>query len=346
MEWRKEIWTWLLVTAMTALIWIWAAGETREERAINYARVEFAAPQSGSWVITPNSMNLKVRIEGSRNAIQKAERFLNEPLVLSVPPVEGTYVLDLTEQLREHQGLRQTGARITDSEPRTIALNLDKIAEVKAAVKAVLPGIKTEGEVVIEPAEITVAMPKSLQNGSSPLTVEAVVDRSELDQLEPGIQHTLEVRVRPPNGLSATDPMTLNPAKVRVSFVIRSRVREITLESVAVHVGTPYQDREGYLVEIEPQQLQNVVVSADEDLIRRIESGEVPVVGVVHLRTRDLEEKIKSKAVSYYMALVPQATGLTTFVPVTARADRGEMPRIRLKIVDRLNAQASEPDAS
>jgi hypothetical protein len=101
-----------------------------------------------------------------------------------------------------------------------------------------------------------------------------------------------------------------------------------------VQLAGPPEDRDIYTVEIDPKQLRDVTVSADSDLIRRIESGEVPVVAFLHLSSREKEMQIESKRVSYFMALVSDPAG-TRFVPVTVKAPANELPVIKLKIARR-----------
>ena len=58
MAWRKEIWTVVIVTVVTVLIWFWAAGETQEQRAVNYARVEFVVAEPEEWLLANNGQAL------------------------------------------------------------------------------------------------------------------------------------------------------------------------------------------------------------------------------------------------------------------------------------------------
>src|SRR5688572_862236 len=183
---RTELWTWVLVTAMTMLIWVWAAGETQEDQVINYARIQFTVPEPENWVVGPHEQQaLTLVIEGSRQAIQAAEALLRRPLSVSIPAVEGEQNIDILERLRTHEQLRQTGAKVTVADPNVVEVKLDKIIRSPATVKAVLPNVRTEGDVVIDPPEVTVSMPGDLRERlPSQLTVEAVIDRAELERLE------------------------------------------------------------------------------------------------------------------------------------------------------------------
>lgn len=335
--WTRELWTYVIVTLVTVLIWFWAAGETRETKVINNARVQFTVPEPANWVITPPPPQAAtLTIEGSTFALQKAEALLRGPLEISVSPTPGRQTIDILERLQRHDLLRETGVTVVSAEPTQVEIELDRIERSTVRIKPSLPGVTTEGEIVIDPPEVIVAMPSQLrQSYPQGVTVEAFVDRAELDRLQPGIPHTLEVKLRIPEliGLvGSNNNVTITPSRAMMTFTIRSRTRETLLESVRVQVAGPPEDRNAYTVEIEPKQLRNVTIIADADLIRRIENNEVPVFAMLHLSSREKEARIESKRVTYFIAMVPEASG-TRGVQVEARVDGvAEMPLVRLNI--------------
>lgn len=337
MDWHKELWTYLIVTAVAVLIWLWSAGETREVKRIEFARMQFTVPESQNWVITPNQVPLSVIVDGSKLANQRAETLCRQPVRIAISAVSGRQTVYLLERLRQHDGLRSTGVAIRAVEPTSVELDLDPVERMTARVKASLPGVQPEGDVVIEPAEVSVAMPARMrQRFPQSLFVEAFVDRSDLDRLKPGIRQTLDANLRLPEGLPSGSDVTIAPSKVSMSFVIRSRTREIKLDSVRVQLAGPPEDRDAYAVAVDPKQLRDVVVTADADLIRRIESNEVTVVAILHLSSREKESRIDSKKITAFMTLVPEAGGSTRGVQVQAKVgDSNEMPTVKLRITDR-----------
>jgi hypothetical protein len=336
-KWQKEVWTYLIVTLVTVLIWAWAAGETRERKTINYARVQFVVPEQESWIIEPQQQPAILVVEGSKLSLQKAETLLRRsPLRVNVSPTVGRQSLDLADRMRAQDDLRETGVTVVSAEPPAMDITLDKIESVSAAVKPVLPGVTAEGEIVIEPREIVIRMPNRVrQRLPQGISVEAFIDRFELDQLEPGVRHTRDVKVRLPPDLAANQDVTVSPSSVSMSFTIRSRTREAKLENIRVQLAGPPEDCEIYSMEIEPKQLRGVTISADADLIRRIEANEVPVIAFLHVSSREKEAKIESKRISYFMALVTEAGGGTRYIPVNFKGTAAEMPVISLKITPR-----------
>ena len=337
----QEIWTIMLVTIVTVLIWVWAAGETRERKDPLNATVQFTVPDPENWVIQPEQQSMVMVIEGSQLALRRAQQLLNEPLVISVPAVIGRQTVNLPERVRQHDELRATGLSLISIEPQQASIELDKIERLSVAVKPNLPGVQTEGEITVEPPEVTIAVPSRLRSRfGEGFTVDAVMEKAELDRLQPGLQHTLDVRLRLPEGF-ATNDVRLTPARAKLTFTIRSRTREVRVDTIRVQVAGPPEDADMYSVEIEPRQLNNVTITADADLVRRIQNNEVPVIAMLHLSSREKETRIESKRISGFVALVPEPNGVTRIQQVTGKAgDTTELPAIKLKIALR-NVQPS-----
>lgn len=333
----RDLLTYLVVSAVTLLIWLWAAGETRQDRTISYARVQFIASDSDNWLINPGQTPMTVMVQGSRLAIEKVENLLRRPLRMEVRAAAGAQTIDLAQQLRELREIRDTGATIRSVEPPTQDIDLDHVERVTAAVKPVLRGVQAHDGLKSDPAEVILAMPSRLrQRIPTDITVEAIVEQSELDRLERGVPQTLEVKVRAPEWLTYAGNVTVTPPKIQLSFTIRSRQAEIILDSVPVQVADLADDRPKYAVEINPTALRNVTITAESDLIRRISAGEVPVVAVLHLSPREKADRIGGKAISYFIALVPDANGGSEGTLVKGRiGDSSDAPVVQVRITDR-----------
>jgi hypothetical protein len=337
----QELWTIVLVTIVTVLIWVWAAGETRERKDPLNATVHFTVPDPENWVIRPEQQSIVIVIEGSQLALRRAQELLTEPLVISVPGKVGRQTIILPERVRQHDELRATGVSIITVDPQQMSIELDQIERFAVPVKPNLPGVQTEGEIVVDPPEVMIAVPNQLRSRfGEGFAVEALIERAELDRMQPGVPHTQEVRVRLPDGSAAND-VRVTPGRVKMTFTIRSRTRDIQLGTVRVQVTGPPEDAELYTVEIEPRQLNNVTITADSDLVRRIQNNEVPVIAMLHLGSREKEAGLESKRISGFVALVPDAGGGTRIQQVTGKVgETTELPAIRLKITKRESAPA------
>ncbi len=330
---KKELWTIVIVTAVTVLIWFWAAGETLNQRTVN-ARIAFTLPEPETWLVTPRQRFVALSMEGSRLAMQQADQVLRSDLQLPLHASVGRQTVDLVEAIRRLRELEATGVKILGVEPASIEIDVDQIVRVPSRVRASLPGVQTVGEIEIEPAEVIVAMPNALrQRFAGDLPVEAFVDRSRLDRLEPGRRHTLDVKLRPPDGLASADGVRVEPASVQLSFTVRSRTRETTLESIRIQLAGPPEDNVEYLVELEETVLRDVTITAESDLIRRVENNEATVVAMLHLSNREKELGIERKPVSYFLAIFNDGQGVQRGEVVQARVgDSADVPVVHFQV--------------
>jgi hypothetical protein len=331
---KDNILTIIIVTAVTLLIWVWAAAETRESERFS-VRVEFAAPDPDDWYIDREHESVTLIAQGSRMALHRMQEVARRPLRLNVTPAVGRKTLDLLTAIREHPSIEVTGVTIVATEPVNVDLNIDEIERVSVPVNARLPQIQTVGDVEIDPPAVTVSLPRGLRRLLPTVpSVEAVVDQQVLDALEPDVRHTIPARLRL-DDLSAADgrAVRIDPMQVRLSFVMRSRTRELTLDSVRVQLAGPPEDHRDYMVEIEDAVLRNVTIRADSTLISRIENREALVIAVLHVSSREKEQRIQSKPVSYFIAMYTDAAGLARSEMLHAEVnDTVDPPVVRLRI--------------
>lgn len=113
----------------------------------------------------------------------------------------------------------------------------------------------------------------------------------------------------------------------------RQQVRQIKLEFVPVQLVDTSRQDDGYVVQIEPMQLREAIVSADTDLIRRIQAREVDVVAVLHLSPVEKESQIEFKKISYFMATIRERDGTTRRVQINPRTGDADLPIVNLRIV-------------
>jgi hypothetical protein len=338
---RNDGWTYVIVTALTLLVWFWAASETREE-AVLYPTIRFVAAESSGqeWIVTPDDLTVTLRVEGSKRAIQSVSGAISRRLTIAIPPpgASGTVDVTLAQALAQQPELRQTGVSVISVDPGFVELGVDEIVEEKALVRPVLPDVLTEGEIIVEPREVTVRLPRRLRPATDEgLVIDAVVEESGIETLQPG-PHTLrEVTLRPPDFLRNEEGVSMQPATVKISFVVRSRIRQIPLDDVRVQISGDPQSLSEYIVEIDDEDrvLRDVMVTAESDLARLIETGSAKVAAIVHLTTRDLEEGITSKRVSHFRALVSDSGRPDRGAFVQAAVNGEEAPVIQLSITRR-----------
>ncbi len=308
---RSQIWTLTFVTALSVLIWVLAANATREQKSIE-TNITFEAIGEGRWQLTPTTFDWRRRpatltVEGSAPVVKTAETLLRQqPLILPLPAVEGMSVIDLTEQLRNSPEIAATRVAIVTTDPVRLEVEMDEIRGYPAAIRAVLTGVQTEGEITITPATATAWIPSRLRERlPEDLVAEAFIEPSVLERLKPGTRHDLGGILRLP-GLTASESesVTFEPESARVTFAIRSQIRRLTLDTVRVQLAGPPEDFLEYDIELDPAVLRDVVIEADAKMIELIESGAAKVIAMVHLSNRDKVQAIKQKPVAYYEALM------------------------------------------
>ena len=102
---RSRSLTFIVVTAITLLIWIWAAGETRDSATL-YARVGFTTPSNFNVIVAPTEdQQLAISVQGSARSIQRLRTALEEPVRLmtgsnGIPQDAGRHKVSLSEALQ------------------------------------------------------------------------------------------------------------------------------------------------------------------------------------------------------------------------------------------------------
>lgn len=334
---RDRLWTYALVTGVSILIWFWAAAETRDRDSASF-RLQLKPARPTEQIVAPREIpTAVVEMEGSKLALERARKLASGPaLQLTVGnelPSFSDPAADLAQVLEKNKELRDTGVSVVAVAPASFQLEVDALVPVSASVRHDLPGVETEGDVIVEPAQVVVHLP-SRHLPSDDLTVLAHVPQTRLERLEPGVQTTIEdVRLRLPPQFANVKSVTIEPPEVNVTFTVLSRIKEITLPTVWVQIASPAEDHQEYIVEIEDRSLNDVTIKATGDLVEKIRRNDSSVIALVHLSHKEKERGIQSKPVTCFMA-IPRDGGPGTIVEAEV-AGSTTPPVIRLKISQR-----------
>ena len=310
MGWRGQLPTYLIVTVVAVLIWLWAAGETRETGERMF-RVQFTTQFPADHIVIPKEMTITAEIEGSRSALRSALA-MGSPIVLTLDAGLGDHVVDLVRLLNDHPDLRDARVSVISTDPASRDVMIYKLKPVTVRVEDPdLGRLQTDGAIGIDPPHVTVRLPHRLQDrlgAGVSVSVKALVDPAQLGRLNPGEPARLTARVELPESLATQESVTVTPTAVTVSFTVRSNIKEVTLPTIPVHISGPWKDHEDYIVEVAEADrfLENVTVTADAALIARIGSSEVKVFAFVHISSTEKEQGIESKPVTYFLALLPE----------------------------------------
>ncbi len=344
MNFQSKYWTYLIVTLVTVLLWVWAAAETREEKSATFL-VRFASAGAGDWVIIPDEVTLTVTLEGSRFPLQEALSLKQGSIVLTtgneLPSSVGLHTLDLTTALNKNEALRNTRVTVLTVDPPSKMIEIDALVAVTATVLPDLPHLYLDGEPEVDPAQVTVTLRSRRWAELAPeeITPRAYIAQSRLNRLEPGREYVLSTKLLLPEKLATEESVTIEPAVANVTFTVRSFIEETILATVRVHIAGPPEDHEEYLVEIDKADavLEDVTISADAVLIEQIKAGDAVVVAMVHLSHRDKEQRVESKLVTYFVALPANGAGGEEGQIIDATVgDSSEPPLIHLVITERV----------
>lgn len=310
-SWRSEIGSYLIVTAVALLVWFWAAAETREQRNV-VCKARFVVPDSDTWIIEPAIHAFTIVVEGSRLSLQNVEQMAKGEITINLSPQVGEQSVDMEEALRNDPGFRATGAQLVSIERPTASPTVDRIVTMQLNVQPTLPGVQTvAAQPRVEPPQVTLRLPSRMQDQYADIRAQAFVGQELSSTLPEGVPQQLDIQPRLlPEALASNEYVNLSPDSVRLSFTIRSQTRELALNRpVNVQLAMPHQDQRDFLVEFETDSIRNVMVIADADLVRRIESGEATVIALVHLKSIEKERIANDtgtaeRPVSMFAALV------------------------------------------
>lgn len=228
----SAIQTFLLVSAITLLVWLWAEAESLTSSQAT-PRVELsAAVDLDARVVEAGWMGAaRVKLRGSRSAVNAAERLLAAPLVLAtgiggVPATPGSHALDLRDCLRQHPEVRKLGIAIDEVEPTILRIVIDEMATRVLPARLALGWLEADGPVKIEPPTIAVRLPKALAASMDPSSfVPVALDADARMRLREDEAVSVPARVLLPEALAGTPGVSMQPASVTATFKLRARGR-------------------------------------------------------------------------------------------------------------------------
>ncbi len=300
----------LFVTALTIVVWFWAANNTKEDSNAT-TLLNFTSPNANATV-NPNSLSIELFFSGPRTAVNSVKDICAGELVISVAHSdEEKYDIDLVSKLNQLDAIKNTGATVTATKPNSIKLNIQTMDKVTATVKENMPdNVTISGDVTIDPATVTLLVPKENRKElPEAISVFAKVNDVDVKDLKPGIVHNLSAAISLTQELIDAGA-TAEPNKVEITFKIRSNMDVITLPKAYIKIAASAEDYAKYTVSLEKTSIQNVGVQADKELISRINSGEVAVYAIVHLSETDMEQLTKEKAVTSFIAIDEEGKGI------------------------------------
>lgn len=335
---RSQIFNFLLVTAVTVVIWGWTYGATRRPDSL-MVDVLLRPADSVQWKVTPALGTMNLSIEGTNRSIEEANRLLlNRPIVLELGiNAEGEIASDYITLVRRNARVREAGISILAALLVSDAPRIQKIS-VHRDVKILrqVPGASAI-DVEVDPLAVSVAMTHEAYTavttfGQRELTVEPDLSPEELDALETGRRITLEhVQLRVtglPQGINSND-ISITPAHVQLVFTLRSLVRSYRIENpVRIQIVGPPEEQG--TVTVEPRQITGVTVEVTSDVFAQISSEKAAIFAVIHLQSIERQERSLDKHISYF--IVRREDGTFTYLDARVGEEGDEPPLIHITI--------------
>jgi len=300
--WLERIETWLIVTAISVLTWLYAEGRNVKEHVVTLT-VKLVAPSDSNLRVTQDRDQVSVTFEASAPQYEML-RSLNEPIELEVPPdraqADGSTYFALERRLREAPALQGLG-RILAVEPEAIQVRIERMVSVPMRVE-LDPGELTLSQISIRPEQVQLRAPSSVADLARNLALRVrLSDIPDLEELTPNIQYTRELPLVLPDLLRDAG-VTLQRFSVEVSFTIRKQNEEAVIQNVPIHVRAAWDELNQFGVEIEGDTYvlsEDVRVVGPPNQIERITKDEFRVVAELQLQTGDFVPGSGSKPVVF-----------------------------------------------
>jgi hypothetical protein len=300
----------LFVSILTIIIWVWAAGKTKHTDDV-LVTVYLLPPVGSTSTISPEETELTLTLSGSRTAVDAAKAACADKLHLTLSESDEKLTLsDISTRIATLDAIKDTGAIIDEAKSSAFPLAIHTVELVEAAVEIDLPNITVSGDVEVYPATVLLHIPKELRKTlPKAITARAVVSSIVLQQLQPGIQYEkIDAVIRLSKELE-DEGITATPSRVSVDFKIQSSTKTKELAQVRILIAGPAEDYAAYAVTLPIKIIPNVTIEADAEIIAGIESGNVKVFAVLRLASSDMEQRIPTKRVTTFLAIMEDGTG-------------------------------------
>ncbi|MDX2117348.1 MAG: hypothetical protein SFY96_04105 [Planctomycetota bacterium] len=305
----------LLVTIITALVWIFAESETLRTSDVRL-ELQLIADATGQRIARPQdeagwSSGVTLELSGAAGRMDNIQALALRPVRLApgqagIPAEPGEYTIDLRQTLAAIPDLTGRGISITRCEPASIRIRVDEIVsrEFKIVVAA---NAELEGPPEVRPAAAVMTMPRHVADAiPAGATLTARIDADTLARLVPGRREVISnVRLELSDARPGTHPdaaaTRLEPATAQVALTLRARSATTELASVPVQVRVAPIELARWDITIPEQDrfVSNVRVSGPADLIDQVKRGEIKITATLPLSFEELERGITSKEVIF-----------------------------------------------
>ncbi|MCC6968920.1 MAG: hypothetical protein IT434_01740 [Phycisphaerales bacterium] len=303
----RHVKTFILVTFVTALIWIFAEGESLTRRSLK-ADVFFESDAAGERVIAVSDAAWRDRVDivvqGTASAVTEAESVLRRavrlrPGMSGVPSQSGEFTVDLEQALSDAPELAAAGITIARADPPAVTVRIDQLQEKTLPVVLDAPGVDIEGPAEVTPSSVKLRLPAEFASRLTPDTPARVrIPAETLAKLVPGRKESIaSLPIELPTAVVGAHSTKFDPPTCSVSITLRNNTASHKLSSVPVFIKLAAVEMGKWDITINEADrfLTDVTVTGPSDLVERVRRGDLKVVATVPLSFEELERAIAAK---------------------------------------------------
>jgi len=286
---RQKLETFIVVTVITMLVWLYAEGRNVTEYVNEPIDVKFVPADDTGFTVSPDDKHrVQITFQGSTATKQALEALLADgPIVIPIAEDEPAEIIYQT-RLNESK-LADLGIQVTRTDPERRIVEIRRIVSVKMPIEVTVEGVELSGLPTAEPREVEVRLPSTLAGLARDLPLGVTLTADDLSALRPGEEAIVQARVTLPEVLRGQE-VDLPIRTATVALTIRKQTRTTTLTTVPIHLSLPPLLLDQYRIRLpdDQQVLREVQLTGPADGIKAIESKEYRVWAEVRPSEEDL----------------------------------------------------------
>lgn len=274
--------TWIVVTVITVLIWLYAEGAIVETFPRQRVTIEFVGPGNTPVAIEPATVRPLVTFRSSGPTFQKFKELTNDtPLTITLEPEDDPQQqIDITERL-EQALFNDLGIALDEVDPGIETVTVRRLVTRQLPIDVITTGLDLKGTPGVEPPYVTIELPENLaellERQSAFIRLDEAVGNNPP---APGVPESLSLAIELPPGIVGRWTTTdINQAQV--SFTIDKVDATLTLASVPLEFLIPTNFPFTIETENNERIINDVELTGPSDTLTKIENGDIEVQAVL-----------------------------------------------------------------
>jgi hypothetical protein len=303
---RQKFQTYLLVSMVTILVWLYAEAETVKPETMqidvmfegsNYQLVDPAAPFG---------VNATFRCNASQLADLEGLKTTGQAFKIDVTAREdGAHAIPLLERIEKNPRIQQLGIVVERVNPPEKQVRIERLEKVEVAVEFDRGNRELADQAVIDPSSVIVTAPLSLKPWLTSIKLPARLDEERFAGLAEGVEHKLtNVSIDLPYQLQQRDGVSISHDAVSVAFTI-IRQTDTLASQLSVLIQGPAPAMADFQIVPEEEGRVTVELTGPRSTIEKIKARELTEIWA-ELRFRSYEDLAQlaegAKPVSRFLA--------------------------------------------